>query len=156
MRIRASVVLGATIAAMACASSAAAIDATVQWTRYGVPHVTAQDYQSLGYGYGYAVARDRLCLLADRIITLRGERSRWYGPEQPAVVGFLPSTNLNSDLFHRVQLSDESVAAAAKRLDERVRALSRGYAAGFNRYVKELPPQEAQRLCPGAPMPAGE
>ena len=133
--------------------AAAGLDATIRWTRYGVPHVKAADYESLGYGYGYAIARDRLCLLADRVVTLRGERSRWHGAEEAAVVGFQPTTNLNSDLFYRVQLSDASVQAGSSRLAAQTRALARGYAAGFNRRVKDLTPEARKRACQGAPLP---
>src|SRR5215207_592899 len=31
---------------------------TVRWTAHGVPHVRAQDWGSLGYGFAYAVATD--------------------------------------------------------------------------------------------------
>lgn len=74
-------------------AAAGPYDADIRWTQYGVPHIKAKDYASLGYGYGYAVAKDRLCLLADRVITLRGERSRWFGATGAATVGFLPASN---------------------------------------------------------------
>jgi acyl-homoserine-lactone acylase len=138
------------------ASMAQPLDAQIRWTSYGVPHVEAPDFQSLGYGYGYAVAADRLCLLADRIVTLRGERSRWFGPDAQAVVGFLPTTNLNSDLFHRVQLADELVAAATRTLSAEARSLAEGYALGYTRYVSELPKEQRVRVCTGAPIPAME
>lgn len=153
MRLVSQVILSGVLAVGGCSAVAAPIDVTIEWTGPGIPHVTAKNYESLGFGQGYAVARDRLCLLADRVITLRGERSRRYGAEQPAVVGFVPTTNLSSDLFHRVQLSADGVAEAAKRLDARVLELARGYAAGFNRYVREQTPQELERRCPGAAMP---
>jgi acyl-homoserine-lactone acylase len=144
----------AAAALTAAASVAQPLDAKIRWTAYGVPHVEAEDFESLGYGYGYAVAADRLCLLADRIITLRGERSRWFGADAAAVVGFLPTTNLNSDLFHRVQLSDEEVAAATRTVTADMRSLARGYALGFTRYVNELPPPNRSSVCAGAPIPA--
>jgi acyl-homoserine-lactone acylase len=152
-KITGAVITGA--ASLSCTFSAGTLahDATIRWTRFGVPHVTAEDYASLGYGYGYVMAQDRLCLLADRIISLRGERSRAYGADGQAVIGFLPATNLNSDLFHRVQLSDASVEAAMGRLLDDTRDLSRGYAAGFNRYLRALKPQDRDALCPGAPLP---
>ena len=33
----------------------------IVWTEYGIPHVTADDWGSLGYGVGYAYARDNYC-----------------------------------------------------------------------------------------------
>lgn len=146
-----SVLLG--ILVLGTQSAAAPLDATIQWTSAGIPHVTAADYRSLGFGQGYAAARDRVCLLADRILTLRGERSLWYGPDAPAVVGFLPSTNLNSDLFYRVQLSEASATEAASRLDPKVREMAHGYALGFNRFVRDHEPQKLVERCAEPVMP---
>ena len=67
-------------------------------------------------------------------------------------VGFLPTTNVNADLFHRVQLPAASVAKAAERLDARILELARGYAAGVNRYVSDQGEGELGRRC-GSPMP---
>lgn len=139
--------------ASACTAAASSVDVTIHWTSHGVPHVKAADYRSLGYGYGYAIAGDRLCLLADHIITLRGERSRWYGPAEGAVVGFVPVTNLDSDLFYRVQLSDDTVKAATVHVTKKARDLAQGYAAGFNRYLRDQKAGAAQSLCKGAPLP---
>lgn len=154
MRRGTKVALACIAGAMLDASGhAASKDATIRWTSRGLPHITASSYEGLGYGYGYAVARDRLCLLADQITTLRGDRSRAYGADQKAVVGFMPTSNLNADLFYRVQLSDEIVAGAMKQLEPRARDIARGYAAGYSRVVKETSPQERERLCKGAPVP---
>ena len=90
--------------------------AEVRWTQYGLPHIKASNYAGLGYGHGYAVARDHLCLLADRVLTLRGERSERFGPDGLATVAFLQIPNLDSDLFYRVQLSDDEVETAWKGL----------------------------------------
>ena len=79
------------IAAALCAIAAAAVvtlataddhrySAEIRRTEYGIPHIVANDYGSLGYGYGYAFAQDNLCVMADRVVTLRGERSRHFGP----------------------------------------------------------------------------
>src|SRR5690554_7501050 len=39
--------------------------ATIERTTYGIPHITADDYAGAGYGHGYAIAEDNLCVLAD-------------------------------------------------------------------------------------------
>lgn len=139
--------------AVGLAAPADAFDVEVRWTRYGVPHVKARDYASLGYGYGYAVARDSLCLLVDRVVTLRGERSRWLGIKGATTVGFTKATNLDSDVFHRVQLSDVEVANASRALSVQARQLVGGYAAGFNRYVRDLKPGTRAEGCGGMPLP---
>ncbi len=153
-----AVLFGVVVALLGTAASASGAEtrAEIRWTRFGVPHIKAADYEGLGFGYGYAIAPNRLCLLADRILTLRGERSRWFGPEAPVVAGFLPTNNLNSDLFHRVQLSAEDVAAATESLSADARAIAAGYAAGFSRYVAELSERQRAEACHGAPIPTME
>ncbi len=41
----------------------------------------ADDYGSLGFGSGYATAQTSTCTLADILLTARGERSRYLGPD---------------------------------------------------------------------------
>ena len=127
--------------------------AEVRWTQYGLPHIKAKDYAGLGYGHGYAVARDHLCLLADRVLTLRGERSERFGPDGLAAVAFLQIPNLDSDLFYRVQLSDDEVETAWQGLSTDARQLAEGYAAGFNRWVRDLPPDARPAACKGLALP---
>ena len=126
------------------------LSAELRRTQYGLVHVKADNHRGLGYGYGYAVAQDQLCLLSDRVRTLRGERSARFGAEGQALVGFLPLSNLASDLFYRVQLSDAEVEAAWQGLSADARALAEGYAAGFSRFVRELPAAERAAACDGA------
>lgn len=134
-------------------AQARGFDAEIRWTRYGVPHVKAKDYASLGFGYGYAVATDELCVLADRILTLRGERSRWFGPAGESLVGFVTASNLNSDLFYRVQLAADEVALAERKLSANARDLTAGYAAGYNRFVKDLSADARKAGCNGVALP---
>ncbi|WP_206297376.1 penicillin acylase family protein, partial [Pseudomonas viridiflava] len=53
------------------------VSAQVRRTTFGVPHIVAADERGLGYGIGYAYAQDNLCLLANEIVTVNGERSRY-------------------------------------------------------------------------------
>lgn len=124
-------------------------NAELRRTQYGLVHVKADDYPGLGYGYGYAVAQDQLCLLSDRVRTLRGERSAHFGADGQALVGFLPLSNLASDLFYRVQLSDAEVDTAWKQLSADAQALAEGYAKGFSRYVREMSASERAAACGG-------
>ncbi|MCV0438320.1 MAG: penicillin acylase family protein [Hydrogenophaga sp.] len=147
---------GTGIAAVALAALAAACGggdpdytAELRRTQYGLVHVKADDYRGLGYGYGYAVAQDQLCLLSDRVRTLRGERSGRLGPDGPALVGFLPLSNLASDLFYRVQLSDEEVETAWAQLSADAQGLAEGYARGFSRYVREMKASDRDTACGG-------
>ena len=117
--------------------------ATVRRTSHGIPHVLAQDYAGLGYGYGYAFAQDNLCELADIIVTVNAERSRYFGPEgtYPAtLVGDIP--NLKSDFFYQAINDAGTVEALVAQQPPRgpsaeMRELVRGYVAGYNRYLKD-------------------
>ncbi|MFJ5720868.1 penicillin acylase family protein [Streptomyces sp. NPDC093149] len=82
--------------------SGGGLSAVIRYTEYGIPHVVAKDYANLGFGNGWAQAADQVCTLADGSVTLRGERSRYFGP-QGAPGGSLSSAtkNLSSDLYFR-------------------------------------------------------
>lgn len=79
--------------------------AQIRRTEYGIPHVTAKDYGSLGYGYGYAFAQDNLCVMASWVVTLRGERSRYFGPRAASDDPIQPddgqADNLTSDIYYK-------------------------------------------------------
>ena len=48
--------------------------AEIRRTGFGVPHIRAQDERGLGFGIGYAYAQDNICLLANEIVTVKGQR----------------------------------------------------------------------------------
>src|SRR5215470_10731593 len=75
--------------------------AEIRRTAYGIPHILAWNFGSLGYGYGYAFAQDNLCSLASEVLTLRGQRSRYFGPGADSGDPFVPVTNLVSDIYYR-------------------------------------------------------
>lgn len=144
-------VLTAALVGTGLAANAAPLE--IRWTKYGVPQVTARNHEDLGFGYGYAMAQDRICGLANHVLSLRGERSRWYGAEGRTMAGFLTTSNLSSDLFFRVQLSDDLVKAAIGELKPETRDLTRGFVAGINRYVETLRASQRKALCAGKPVP---
>ena len=138
-------ILGATVALTACGGSSSSRSgtdyrATIERTTYGIPHITAEDYAGLGYGHGYAIAEDNLCTLADAYVTFRGERSRYFGPTAAASSGgtFGTPNNRNADYFFRFVVNDEVVNTYRDDQPESLRDLSRGFAAGFSRYVREV------------------
>lgn len=109
------------------------LQAKIRWTKTGIPHIQAASERGLGYGIGYAYARDNACLLANEIVTARGERSRFFGSkgQNSAQLGNLPSdfffTWLNQP--HALKtLWAKQPAPIQQRLD--------GYARGFNAYLK--------------------
>ena len=63
------------------AAAAPSYNATIRITQHGIPHIVADDWGSLGYGSGYATASSSICNLADTLLTGRGERSKYLGPD---------------------------------------------------------------------------
>ena len=55
------------------------MSAEIRRTAYGVPHIKANDYAGLGYGLGYAAAEDNVCEIAERFLTVSGERAKFLG-----------------------------------------------------------------------------
>lgn len=114
--------------------------ATVTRTTLGIPHIRADDFGGMGYGYGYAFAEDNLCVLYDDILTIRGERSKYIGPDGSYTIRAASTTtnNLSSDFFWKLLATDAVVDnLRAKALPE-LREATAGFAAGFNRYIREI------------------
>ncbi|WP_193615664.1 penicillin acylase family protein [Massilia sp. YMA4] len=112
--------------------------ASIARTSFGIPHIQADNEESLGYGIGYAYAEDNFCLLASEVATVSGERSRHFGmdamsSEHPEMA----VNNLDSDFFFRQWNDDDSVQAAWQAQPAEVQALMRGYVAGVNRYLAQ-------------------
>ncbi|MFO7567441.1 MAG: penicillin acylase family protein [Enhygromyxa sp.] len=104
--------------------------ATIRRTSHGVAHITADDWGSVAFGQAFAFAEDKGCLLADQIIKVRSQRARWFGPGEDYA-------NVYSDFAY---LHLGIYASAQERfdgLDERVREVIHGYAAGFNKALAE-------------------
>src|SRR5690606_9541025 len=120
--------------------SSISYNATIERTTQGIPHISADDYRGLGYGHGYAIAEDNLCVLADAYVTCRGERSRYFGPDEPAAVTgtFGSPSNLEADFFFRFVVNDQQVEDFMAEQPQEMRELSDGFAVGYNRYLNEI------------------
>ncbi|WP_178076532.1 penicillin acylase family protein, partial [Pseudomonas sp. 43NM1] len=132
---------------MACARSqpeAAGVD--IRRTSFGVPHIRADDERGLGYGIGYAYAQDNLCLMANEIVTVNGERSRYFGPDQLTLE---ERPNLASDVFFNWLNTPDAVAGFWKAQTPQVRDLVDGYVAGYNRSLAERQAQGLPAQCQG-------
>ncbi len=117
-----------------------ALSVEITRTTFGIPHIVADNFESLGYGNGYVQAEDNLCLLLDEYLTLRGERARYYGADGTHTIfanGSVAS-NIDSDFFWRLLAREESIAPLRTALLPEAREGSRGYVRGFNRYLAEL------------------
>ena len=104
--------------------------AQIYRTSYGIPHIKAEDWGSLGYGYGYAFAQDNACVLARDVLAATGTQAQFFGPgSQNATVA--------SDAVYRMVNSATRVNEAWAAVDQETRDLLNGYAAGYNRYLKD-------------------
>ncbi len=139
----AGVLLGLSLAASAREQVTQA-SAEIRRTSFGVPHIRASDERGLGFGIGYAYAQDNLCLLANEVVTVNGERARYFGPDHATLE---ERNNLASDVFFTWLNTPDAVAAFWKAQTPQVRQRIEGYVAGYNRYLKE---QGAPAQCQAA------
>lgn len=158
-KFRLSVVIGAALAATlglsGCSSDdeepiitpgptppAPTYSAQVQRTKFGIPHITAQDYKGLGYGLGYAFASDNICSFAAEIVVANGTSALNLDPSP---------RNIGSDVFYtwyneasrRLQLLDIQ--------EPQVRDAIQGYAAGYSRYLRDTGVDNIDPACAGQP-----
>lgn len=138
----------------ASADTAPTYAAEIRRTTYGIPHVVAKDERGLGFGAGYAYAQDNLCLLAQMIVTVRGERARYFGADVadgPDIESGGPKApNLQSDFFFKLLNPPEEVARTWQKQSPESRALVEGYVAGFNHFLAETPQAQHPAACRGA------
>jgi acyl-homoserine-lactone acylase len=139
----AGLLLGLSLAASAREQMTQA-SADIRRTSYGVPHIRAVDERGLGLGMGYAYAQDNLCLLANEVTTVNGQRARFFGPDQATLE---ERNNLASDVFFNWLNTPEAVAAFWKAQTPAMQQRLEGYVAGYNRYLKE---QGAPAQCQSA------
>ena len=133
------------LAALAAAGPAqAASDVVIRRTEYGIPHITAKDFQGIGYGYGYALAQDQICLMAETYLTVKAQRSRYFPPDETYTSegngGVF--TNLDSDFFYQRLIDRKTVQKLLAKKpphgpEPAIREGARGYVAGYNRYLKD-------------------
>ncbi|WP_322617066.1 acylase [Pseudomonas sp. BIC9C] len=145
----ASVTLGLSLGLSLAASASGTpvqTSADIRRTSFGVPHIRADNERGLGYGIGYAYAQDNLCLLANEITTVNGERSRYFGPDQFTVE---ERGNLVSDVFFTWLNTPEAVAGFWQAQTPQVHELIEGYVAGYNRSLAERRAQGLPVQCQG-------
>jgi acyl-homoserine-lactone acylase len=118
--------------------------ATIRRTSFGVAHILADDLGSAGFGQGYAFAQDHACLLADQVLKVRSERSRFLGPGED-------DRHLDSDFAYKALAVVERAEAALAAQGDDVRAIIEGYAAGFNQYLADTGADAVPGHCQGQP-----
>lgn len=121
-------------------------DVTIQRTAGGIPHITARDFGSLGYGVGFSFATDDICTMAEDLVTLEGDRSKYFGPDNSytSYSAGVTLNNLDSDIYWKGVGQSDLIAneLAVKKGPERVtptmRKLLRGFVDGYNRYLSSV------------------
>jgi acyl-homoserine-lactone acylase len=117
-------------------------EVTIVTDSAGIPHITASNFSSLGYGEAWAFAEDNFCTLAQDFVTVNGDRSQYFGPNNLAVnysAGVDP-TNLDSDLFWQ-QVKNSGLYQSQLKAKPpvgplpQVLQLYEGYVAGYNAYL---------------------
>src|SRR6185437_7501639 len=126
----AGAVLLAALILAGCATPPAAGDprtVTLERTDFHVVHVTAQNYESLAYGVAYAHAEDYVCTTLDSLLTVRGERSRYFGPKTQGLFGLRAMPDAQIDFFVGMHMDDAALAAANAQASDDAKAAVRGY-----------------------------
>ncbi len=103
-------------------------DVQLRWTSYGIPHVKADDWGSLGFGFAYATATDAVCVIAKDVQMVNGNLSAHFGAD---------GGNLQSDVFHKAILTDTKLSAYNQQQSARAKQINAGYAAGYNRFLQD-------------------
>lgn len=118
--------------------------ADIRWTTHGVAHIRADTWASLGFGQGWACARDHLPTIADQIVKVRSERARYHGPGPEGA-------HVASDLGYLVLGVVERAEAFRAAQPPEVRDLIEGYVAGVNAWREEAEATDAlPPWCAGA------
>lgn len=135
-----------------CAHAPAGADrtATVQRTTHGVAHISAPDVGTLAFAVAYAHAEDNACQTAQQLVTVRGERSRWFGATAQGQLGLRMLPNEQADLFIAAHMDDAALERAWRGASADAQAMAQGYVDGYNRFLAERGTTVPAR-CQGQP-----
>lgn len=112
----------------ATAFGAGTYTAEIRTTSFGISHVKADDWGSLGLGYGYVYAAHNLCILAREVVAANGRQALYFGES---------ASRVEQDLFYTLVNNDSFVDEFLATVSPEGRELVRGYAAGYNRYLRD-------------------
>jgi acyl-homoserine-lactone acylase len=125
------------------AAKAAKYSADIRRTSFGVAHITAKDFGSLGFGEGYAQAEDHLCSIADQVIKARGERSKYFGAGKT-------NEHLSNDITMKALRIQERGAEFLAKQSADIQAWYAGFVAGYNKYLAVTGKANVPGWCQGA------
>ncbi|BAN48762.1 penicillin acylase family protein [Metapseudomonas resinovorans] len=122
-------------AALLAPTLASAGEVTIRRDSFGTAHVYADEVHGLFYGYGYAIAQDRLYQL---------EMSR--RSTQGSVAEVLGQEYLKFDIGIRQNYSPKSIRLQLAKLPKTDLDILDGYAAGINGWIDEIHRNPAQLM----------
>ncbi|MCF8473458.1 MAG: acylase [Emcibacter sp.] len=115
----------------------------IKVTSFGIPHITADDFGSLGFGEGYMAARDHVCNIAYGLVEARGERAKYFGAGEK-------NKHVKSDvLIKALDISDNAEQYFKGQTDENQQWIS-GYTSGYNKYINDIGRDNITSWCKGA------
>lgn len=100
--------------------------AYVARTEYGIPHIQADNWGSLGFGYGYAYSQDNFCVLMKEIVRANGDSALYLGEEG----------NLQEDFVYKLYNTDEYIRDSFLENSDFTELVA-GFTTGVNRYLQE-------------------
>jgi len=109
---------------------------TIKRDTFGVPHIYARTLGGLYYGYGYALAQDRLYQTEMFRRTFWGRLSEVYGDQLLAF----------DQASRRDNLTRAQVSSQIAELDPEVKTVLKAFAAGINAYIAEALADKATKL----------
>lgn len=104
--------------------------AQVRRTEFGIPHIQAADWGSLGYGFGYAYAQDSFCVAMREIVFATGRSAELMGVAEGDIETDFLFRFLNGD-------KDRFRREFVEVLPQFVQDLIGGFTRGMNRYLDE-------------------
>lgn len=125
------------------------LEANIRRTTGGVPHIRADNLASAAFGHGYAQAQDNVCLLAEAIVKARGERAKYFGPGPSTEIGI--GLNIINDFSFKAQEIYSGAEREYRSISDESRALTHGFAEGYNRYLSETAPGDLPAECRDQP-----
>jgi acyl-homoserine-lactone acylase len=115
---------------------------TIRTTEYGIPRIVADTYRGLGFGYGFALAKENICSMAQIYTTVRGERSKYFGPNGSWQLtgNGISYTNLEADFAHKRVIAEDTIGKVLRKgginaPNPQVQEVVRGYVKGYNKYL---------------------
>ena len=117
--------------------AAGQLTAQIRYTTGGIPHILAHNWADLGFGYGYAFARDNICTMAGGYITVEAQRSRYFGPKGSYIESAVEN-NLESDIFWQQIINSHIVQHLEQGLNADEKQTEAGYVEGYNGYLAHV------------------